>query len=379
MKLKLVADENIPGIEDLLGPVAHITRVAGRDLQAEAVRDADALFVRSVTQVDAGLLEGSRVRFVGTATAGTDHIDKVWLRQQQIAFHSCAGSNANAVVEYVLAAIAETGDTLERLFAGARVGIVGYGHVGRSLAARLDALAIEWCAYDPWMDKGAIARPGTLADVNASDVICIHAELTRREPWPSHHLYDAAALDAIRSSQLLINASRGPVVDNAALKQRLSAANAPVAVLDVWEQEPQLDLELLELVRFGSAHIAGYSIDGKLRASRMLAEALTGSLGLKPPVVGSATAPQLELGLGTGPADRAAVVRGLLGQVYRLAEDDQLLRSKANDVPECIGTAFDELRRGYRQRRELAGAVLVGLRPQGFVRDIAAALGVLCA
>lgn len=222
MTLQVVADENIPALETVLGAVASVTRLPGRSISREQLQQADALLVRSVTQVNADLLEGTSVGFVGTATSGFDHVDRDWLNTAQIDFAHAPGSNANSVVEYVLAAIGHVDDYLERLMTGGTVGIVGYGQIGKTLARRLSALGISYRISDPWLPANSGDNRAELDEVLACDVICLHPELTRRQPWPSYHLLGRHALNTIGQGQLLINASRGPVIDNKALLERLA-------------------------------------------------------------------------------------------------------------------------------------------------------------
>ncbi len=354
MKPLVLADENIPGLAEQLGDSVQLETLPGRSIAREHLLCADALLVRSVTRVNADLLAGTAVKFVGTATSGYDHIDRAWLAEQGTGFAHAPGSNANSVVEYVLAAVAETGDFLERLLAGGRLGIVGYGHIGRALARRLTALGINHCIYDPWLSAAELPVPAFFEEILSCDVISLHPALTLEAPYPSKHLFDAAALAGLGSKQLLINASRGPVVDNAALSVRLDRAEAPVVVLDVWEYEPRVDAALLEKVRYGSAHIAGYSLDGKLAGTAMLVQALAATLGIGLP---SSPAPgRAPLAL---PAldSHAEVLRYLLGQCYRVADDDRRLRETTLTLPEkAAADNFDRLRRDYPERRELAGS-----------------------
>ena len=245
MTLHILSDENIPAVEYFLGDSGVVRQLRGRDMRAADLDGVDVLLVRSVTRVNEALLAGSAVQFVGTATSGVDHIDRDYLDQQGIGFAHAPGSNANSVVEYVLAAIASVPGKLEQLLAGGSVGIVGYGHIGSMLAARLRALGIEHRVYDPWLDQQLLSQPATLAEILACDVVTLHPELTRELPWPSFHLLGESELACLDANCLLINASRGPVLDNQALLRLLLAGHGPVSVLDVWEGEPALDHELL--------------------------------------------------------------------------------------------------------------------------------------
>lgn len=377
--MRIVADENIPGLESLAASVsAELQRFPGRSITAAEVHNADALLIRSVTRVDAGLIDSApRLRFVGTATSGHDHVDRQGLMDRGIAFAHAPGSNARSVIEYVLAAIAETDDFLERLFAGGRVGILGYGNIGQRLGRCLDGLGIDWSVSDPWKEPAGIPNAAPLAHVLSADVVTLHTELTEAMPFPSRHLLNRHTLARLSSRALLINASRGAVVDNIALRERLDAADAPLAVLDVWENEPVPDTDLLARLRFGSAHIAGYSWDGKLLATRMLLAEMAAALSIPSPVFQSEAAPALDAA--AGHRDSAGFVRALLSQRYRLEEDDRLLREAmhAAQSAELKGRAFDSLRRSYRQRRELAGSAVDGRQFSNNQRQLATSLGVM--
>jgi erythronate-4-phosphate dehydrogenase len=355
--LRILADQNIPAVEHYAGSLATVQRFSGRALQPDQLAGIDVLLVRSVTRVDAQLLGKSDVRFVGTATSGIDHIDRDWLRRRNIGFAHAPGSNANSVVEYVLAAIAGVGDHLERVLAGAPVGIAGYGVIGRAVAARLEALGLDYRVYDPWLSPESIDHPADLPQILDCAVITLHAELTRQRPWPSYHLLDAAALARVSADSLLVNASRGPVVDNTALAELLRRGGGPDVVLDVWEGEPHINHELLGRVRFGTPHIAGYSLDGKLLATRMLVEAMAHELGLPWRDPGSAAGEVEPLDPGAQYRGTAGLLRHILSQRYRIAVDDAALRSVTLGADSGLAaTAFDELRRAYPQRREILGS-----------------------
>jgi erythronate-4-phosphate dehydrogenase len=307
---------------------------------------------------------------VGTATSGIDHIDQQYLESRGIAFAYAPGANANSVVEYVLAAIAAVGDTLEQLLAGGVVGIVGYGVIGRAVAARLGALGIHHGIYDPWLDQNTIPNAVDLEQILDCNVVTLHPELTTAQPWPSHHLIGFAALQRLRPTALLINASRGSVLDNAALLAHLERGHGPLTVLDVWEGEPDINAALLQRVNLGSAHIAGYSLDGKLRATQMLSEAVRARLQLPSPrkevTAGEASAREGKTLSVPDMSSSAALVRHLIQDCYDIHLDDALLRRAVlEDKPVSErGARFDLLRKLYRERRELAGSQVYGpLRP----------------
>lgn len=363
--MRVVADENIPGLEAMLPETVTLQRVSGRKLSRDALATADALLVRSVTPVNAALLDGTPVRFVGSATSGFDHIDNDYLKTAGIAFAYAAGANANAVVEYVLTAVAAVDDFLARLLAGGRVGIIGYGHIGRALAERLRHLGIGCAVYDPWLPREGRRDAAELADVLACDVVSCHAELTARAPYPSFHLIGAEQLAGLHARQLFINAGRGALVDNRALLARSGQSDAPALVLDVWEGEPAIDARLLDAVAIGTPHIAGYSVEGRFRGSAMLVAALAEYAGAWEAPAMSGARHCLEAQDG----DLATV----LVANYAIGRDDAALRAAvAGPDP---AAAFDRLRREYPGRHELSGARLAVPHATPEQRDLLAALG----
>jgi len=371
----ILADENIPAVEHYAGASATVTRFSGRRLSRAQLAGVDALLVRSVTRVDAQLLADTEVQFVGTATSGFDHIDRDYLQQHGIGFSYAPGSNANSVVEYVLAAIAASGDQLERILSGAPVGIAGYGVIGKAVAARLRALGVQCQVYDPWLDIAGIEDATSLSGVLQCGVITLHAELTRKHPWPSYHLLAAAELAEISVDSLLINASRGEVVDNAALSALLARGGAPDVILDVWEGEPQIDATLLRQVQLGTPHIAGYSLDGKLLATRMLIDAMAGDLRIPAVKVESAAGPAPVLLVPDG-ASGAELLRAVVAQRYDIRTDDTNLRAATLGAnPTAAASAFDQLRRNYPERREILGSPLAPGKLSAAAQELLHALG----
>jgi len=375
VSLQILADENIPAVESYVGAADRVRRFTGRSLRPEQLADVDVLLVRSVTRVDEALLGGSPVSFVGTATSGVDHIDRDYLLRRGIGFAYAPGSNANSVVEYVLAAIAAVGDRLERLLAGGCVGIVGHGVIGKAVAARLQALAIRYCVYDPWLEQSTIPHGADLDDILACDVVTLHPELTRAQPWPSYHLLNESALRQLDRDCLLLNASRGAVVDNEALLKLLAAGSSMDVILDVWEGEPAISHALLEKVNLGTPHIAGYSLDGKLLATQMLCEAMAAHCDVPWHSPADVTAAVEPLVL---PADLAGadLLRFLVSSRYDISRDDNALRAVTLDRDvEAATVAFDSLRREYPERRELAGSRVQAVAASAAELDLINSLG----
>lgn len=366
----IVADENIPLLDSFFGDIGEIRRVAGRQMNADDVRDADILLVRSVTAVGRELLEGSRVKFVGTATIGTDHIDCDWLRKNDIGFSAAPGCNANSVVEYVLVTLSlyaercglANGNELS-------VGIVGVGNVGATLAGRLQRLGFKVALCDPpRAESEGEQGPEFVApeDVMSCDVVTVHTPLTRDVAHATHHMIGERELAELTADQLLINAGRGEVIDTSALKARLQADNPPLVALDVWENEPAIDPELVEKTWLATPHIAGYSLEGKVRGTEMIYQALSHFLGL--PIRKKAgqflPEPPLSKLTFTAAAEEQKALRTALRACYDPRQDDARLRlAMKGDQGERIA-AFDGLRRDYPVRRECS-SVKVQLKGAG--------------
>lgn len=344
--IKILADRNIVGADTLFGQLGEVLTFSGREI--DSLAGVDVLLVRSVTRVDDSLLDGADLQFVGTATSGYDHVDCEALRRRDIPFAHAPGSNADSVVDYVLSALANSDDQLEKLLAGAALGIVGYGNIGRRLHQRLQAIGIRCLAYDPWLSGEEYTALTDLETLLGCPVVSVHAALTDARPWPSRHMLSAAALADLPESGLLINAGRGELIARAELLTLADNRPDLQLVLDVWEGEPRVDADLLSRARFGTAHIAGYSLDGKLRATEMLFRETCRALGHLPAAVGASPGREncAAVDVEVPDLDPAAVLRWLLLQVYDIREDDRLLRDSLPD-------SFDVLRKGYRRRREL--------------------------
>ncbi|MGY5956107.1 4-phosphoerythronate dehydrogenase PdxB [Kosakonia sp. BK9b] len=348
--MKILVDENMPYARDLFSRLGEVKAVPGRPIPVAELADADALMVRSVTKVDAALLQGTGIKFVGTATAGTDHVDEAALQQAGIAFSAAPGCNAIAVVEYVFSSLLMLAERDGFALRDRTVGIVGVGNVGGRLQARLEALGIRTLLCDPPRadrgDAGDFHSLDTL--VREADVLTFHTPLFKDGPYKTLHLVDDALLSRLQAGTILINACRGPVVDNAALLQRLQAGQALNVVLDVWEPEPDLNVELLNRVDIGTAHIAGYTLEGKARGTTQVFEAYSEFIGQRQQVALDTLLPAPEFGRITlhGPLDQSTLKR-LVHLVYDVRRDDALLRKVAGTPGE-----FDKLRKNYLERRE---------------------------
>lgn len=374
--LKIVADENMAGVRELFSGLGELRCLPGRNLRSADVADADILLVRSVTRVDRALLAGSRVRFVGTATIGVDHLDLEWLRQQGIAVASAPGCNAASVVEYDLAALSlihvRGGLDWDR----ARFGVVGLGNVGGLLARTLQAMGVEVMGCDPFAVCPGIRQTGLDALLEEASVILLHTPLTRDGEHPTWHLLDEGRLARLGHDRILLNAGRGECVDNDALSGMLAsgAVSGGNVVLDVWENEPSPEVRLLEQVALATPHIAGYSVEGKWRGTDMVRRALLAFLGREPDPVAipAGGGEPLRLDESGWPG-----LCRLVLDAYPVWRDDRDMRSAmAAADPDARKRGFDRLRKEYWPRHEF-GAREVRVAPgvDRATRDRARAMG----
>ncbi|MFQ5602657.1 MAG: 4-phosphoerythronate dehydrogenase PdxB [bacterium] len=353
-KLKIVADENIPFVRQAFTTLGQVATLPGREIQAEHLVDADMLLVRSVTRVNHELLHKSPVRFVATATIGLDHLDVEYLQQRGIGFASAPGCNANSVAEYVLSALMVLTERQGFTLQDKTVGIIGCGNVGSRLQKKLHALGVRCLVNDPPLQEQT-GDPQFLGleQVLEADIVSIHVPLQTSGRYPTYHLVDESFLSRMKKNALLINTSRGAVVDETALKRTL-AKTSTTAVLDVWEGEPNIDAALLERVELATPHIAGYSLDGKVNGTRMIYEAACRFFGVLSTWNAQQSLPESpvsQLTLPAGTDENQLLTKSVLA-AYDIRKDDFALRQMFKIPPAERGRYFDSLRKDYPVRRE---------------------------
>ncbi len=354
----IVADENIPLVDAFFAGFGEIRRLPGRQITRADVHDADVLLVRSVTKVDRDLLEGSAVRFVGTCTIGTDHLALDYFHQEGIQWSSAPGCNARGVVDYVLGSLLtlaeiEGADLNQRTY-----GVVGAGEVGGRLINVLKGLGFNVLVCDPPRQAAEGGDYVSLEQIiERCDVISLHTPLDKSAENATWHLLDQQRLNQLKHGTWLINASRGPVIDNNALREVLTRREDLQAVLDVWEAEPQVDVELADLCVLATPHIAGYSLDGKQRGTAQIYQAVCDFLGQEAVIKLADLLPapwlaKVELSADSDPAwALATVCRG----VYDPRRDDADFRRSLVGTVQEQKLAFDALRKHYPVRREIEG------------------------
>ncbi|WP_241596837.1 4-phosphoerythronate dehydrogenase PdxB [Rosenbergiella epipactidis] len=348
--MKIVVDENMPYAQELFSRKGEVVRVPGRPLPVSELQDAQALMVRSVTPVNTQLVTDTPLAFVGSATAGTDHVELADLEAAGVAFSAAPGCNAIAVVEYVFSALLLLAERDGYALCDKTIGIVGVGNVGSRLQARCEALGMKVLLCDPpRADRGDQETFLSLEDVAAqADILTFHTPLIKQGAYRTWHCVDRHLLEALRPGCVLINACRGAVVDNQALKQVLTERNDLSVVLDVWEPEPDLDRQLLAQVDIATAHIAGYTLEGKVRGTTQLYESWTAFIGQPEHITLSELLPQPDISAiqVTGEFSQSLLKR-LAHLVYDVRRDDALLRQHIADEG-----GFDRLRKQYQERRE---------------------------
>jgi erythronate-4-phosphate dehydrogenase len=363
--LQILADENIPFARAAFGTLGNVEVMPGRAITREALRGVEVLLVRSITPVNANLLHGTSVRFLGTATIGVDHVDLDYLQANNIAFASAIGSNANSVAEYVVAALLHWAVSRNTGLREKTLGVVGAGHVGSRVIEKARALGLRVLVNDPPLAREfqtAHRTPPfeflTLDDLMPADFVTLHTPLTRQGTDPTYHLFDEKRLRAMKRGSVLINTARGPVAGNQSLKKALQAQHLSGVILDVWENEPNPDLELLRDAHLATPHIAGYSFDGKLQGTLQIYAALCRFLGVSPSWDATSCLPVLAqpiIEAGSMGGSTAEALHEIVRQAYNPDGDDRALREgfcRSDWTEEQRGRHFDQLRRTYPIRRE---------------------------
>ncbi|ASI97971.1 4-phosphoerythronate dehydrogenase [Vibrio rotiferianus] len=357
--MKIIVDENMPYAEELFSQLGEVILKPGRTLTADDLVDVDALMIRSVTKVNAELIsKANKLKFVGTATAGMDHVDQALLQEKGIFFTAAPGCNKVGVAEYVFSVMMVLAQQQGFSVFDKTVGIIGAGQVGSYLEKCLKGMGINVLINDPFKQEEGDSRIFTpLAElIERSDIITLHTPITKDGPYPTHHLIDEKVLNGLRSDQILINAARGPVVDNQALKQRLLKNDGFTAALDVFEFEPEVDMELLPLLAFATPHVAGYGLEGKARGTTMIfnsyCEFLNNELRAHASdLLPTAPVPTMVL-------DRAwdeATLHNITQLIYDVRKDDALFRREISKPG-----SFDLMRKNYWDRREYSAVTLMG-------------------
>lgn len=371
-KLKIVADQQIPYLQQAFSKFADVVVYNYPEITAQNICDADVLLVRSVTRVDQQLLQGSQIKFVASATSGLDHVDLNYLQSNNIGFADARGSNARAVAEYVLSCLCVFADQYDLQIKGLSIGVVGCGRVGGLFVSMLEAIGAKVMMNDPPLndllgrsgsgypqDINGVERYYELEALLDVDMLTLHVPLTTAMPYPTKHLLDADFLKRMKADTILVNTARGGVIDESALKRHLSQhAHARVA-LDVWQGEPEIDVDLLTHVDIATPHIAGYSAAAKLSASAMVFKSVCAFFGideefnlcLPDDLVPELLVPdELE--------DEEAVKMAIIA-AYDVRKDSLALRDLLTVGAEGRDICFREMRRDYPLRRGISSITVI--------------------
>ncbi len=354
--MKIVCDNKIPFLRGVLEPYAEVVYLPGKETTPADVRDADAVITRTRTKCNASLLEGSSVKVIATATIGFDHIDTAWCEANGIAWENAPGCNSWSVKQYIASVLVSLAARHGLRFSELTLGVVGVGNVGSKVAEVGRILGMNVLLNDPPRARreGPEGFVGLDELVQKSDIITLHVPLQREGEDATFHLFDAERLASMRTQQILINSSRGEVVDNKALKDVLRKKGLKASVLDVWEGEPDLDAELVDLLDYSTPHIAGYSADGKANGTTMSVHTVARHLGLpltewKASGV-PAPAQSLEFSLDAEGKDLQQALSEAILYTYDVERDSSALRNNL--------AAFEKLRGDYAVRREFTAFTL---------------------
>jgi len=354
--MKIVADANIPFVKECFSSIGEVTVIGGREMTPWSVADADILLVRSITPVGVDLLAGSRVRFVGTATIGFDHIDVDFLARNNIGFASAPGSNANSAAEYVIAGLLDIGQRYALDLEGRSIGIIGVGNVGSRVAKKCAAMGMDVYLNDPPLQRQTGDKKYLpLEKLYDCDFITFHTPLTFEGRDKTYHLADEKFFKSLKHRCVFVNASRGGVVDSRSLQSAIKSGRLRAVALDVWENEPDIDIELLKMVDIGTPHIAGYSLDGKIAGMIMIYKAACEYFELEPKFDMENFLPEPsvpEMKLDSNITNDQDALLSAVQKIYRIDKDDTRLRRVLDKPVEDRGKYFDSLRKNYHVRRE---------------------------
>jgi erythronate-4-phosphate dehydrogenase len=349
--LKIIADDKIPFLKGVLEPFADIIYLPGGRISRDDLVNADALLIRTRTKCTESLLNGTSIKFIGTATIGFDHIDIACCRRNNIAWINAPGCNSSSVQQYITAALLKLEHEHNFILKNRTLGIIGAGNVGSKVEKAAKALGMNVLLNDPPRAR----REGSSSFVELekllqqSDIITLHVPLNIVGEDQTYHLFNGENFNKIKKGTWFLNSSRGEVTETSALKKALSSGKLEGAILDVWENEPDIDQELISASYIATPHIAGYSTDGKANGTAMVVSSICSYFGLPlhewyPDDVPEPDLPQIEINCSD--KSDSDIIREAVVHTYSISEDDEKLRRSPSD--------FEKLRGDYRLRREFS-------------------------
>lgn len=370
--MKVVADDKIPFLEGVLDPYADVVYIPGKEISRKLLMDADALLVRTRTKCTDELLKGTSVKFIGTATIGFDHIDTQFCEKNGIVWTNSPGCNSASVQQYIAAALLKMSSEFRIELAGKTLGIVGVGNVGSKVEKLARTLGMNVLLNDPPRatregQEGFVSLGEVLYN---SDIITLHVPLSVVGEDPTWHLFDEKKFKKMKKGAWFINSSRGEVTETPALKKALSSGKIGGVIIDVWENEPDIDLELMSATFLSTPHIAGYSTDGKAKGTSMIVNALAKNFNLKltdwyPQNVPSPVHPDMVIDC-KGKSTESVVAEAVMN-TYNIDEDNINLRFSPAD--------FEKQRGNYRIRREFTAFRITLIHGNKEIRSVLSDLG----
>jgi len=352
--MKIIADENIPFVKQAFSALGEVTTLPGRNMKPSDLQDCECLLVRSVTQVNEELLNNTPVKFVASATIGTDHIDLDYLQKNDIGFANAPGCNAESASEYMINALFELSQLKGFDPFSLTAGVIGHGNVGKRVKKKLDILGINTLVNDPPLqDAGddSINYVSLQTIIDECDFITLHVPLTKDGKYPTYHLFDDKLLEQLSNKTVLFNAARGAVIDNKALSELLNRRSDLTVFLDTWENEPSISQTLLKQVDFATPHIAGYSYEGKLRGTQMIHDAASQFFGIESNWAMQDFLPERQ-SIKVNAQSNEDSWPELFRKHYRISDDHARLLSLAGLSNENLAKEFDLLRKNYPTRYE---------------------------
>ncbi len=370
--IKIVADNNIPFLEGALEGAARVEYLPGGEISRSHLLDADGLIIRTRTKCNKKLLEGTSIRFIASATIGYDHIDADYCREKGIGWTNAPGCNSSSVEQYIVSSLLWLAVHRSFNLSGKTLGVIGVGNVGSKVANAAGALGMNVLLNDPPRERaeGSAEFVSLEALMKQSDIISLHVPLNRVGLDNTHHLVNPEFLTHLKSGAILINTSRGGVVDEPALMEGIRSDKLSDVILDVFENEPAINQELLEAITLATPHIAGYSLDGKANGTTMSVRALSRFFGLglnhwSPAFIPGPEIP--EIVTDASKSDLSELLWDIFHQTYDITSDDQRLRSAPD--------TFEKLRSDYPFRREPEAYVVRLFQGYPEVRSLLEKLG----
>lgn len=370
--MKIIADDKIPFLKGVLEPFADVVYVPGSKINPDILKNADALLTRTRTRCNEELLRGTGIQFIGTATIGYDHIDTEWCDKQGIVWKNAPGCNASSVNQYLASVLVTLAGRFGFSLKDRVLGVVGVGNVGTRVVKTAELMGMKVYLCDPPRVRsegacGFISLEGILREC---DIITFHVPLNRSGVDKTYHMIDRELLAGVNPGTIIMNSSRGEVADSMALKDAMQKGRIGGLVLDVWENEPDIDRELLILCNLATPHIAGYSADGKAMGTAMVVRELSRyfNLGIddwESDNIPDPVNPEIRIDC-SGLTPEEVISRAVL-HTYQVSEDDRRLREAPSD--------FEKQRGEYPLRREFKAYTLFSERADPALKKTCRKLG----